>query len=385
MREKILMVANTSWYLYNFRLPLARYLRDQGYEVVFVAPQDTYSKDLAAEGFHFIPLGMNRRSLNPLRELLTLISLWKIYRDEKPSVCHHFTIKCVLYGTIASKLAGVKAVVNAITGLGHAFIGNGRLHKIVRPFLRFVYRRILTARRVQVIFQNGDDFSEFQSRNMIIPEKATIIRGSGINLKRFMPRPGKLDGAPCPTVLLASRLIREKGVVEFVEAARQLRNRGLQARFCLAGRVDPGNPSSVSEEMLGEWCAEGAIDYLGHTDQIEDFLKVATLVTLPSYREGTPRILLEAAAMGKPIVTTDVPGCREVVKHGVSGLLVPARDPKALADAIENLITNREKMAEYGANARRLVQDFCEDSVIRRTEEIYRKAQGKSLVSAASA
>ena len=378
MLDKVLMVANTSWYLYNFRLPLARYLRDQGYEVVFVAPRDAYVSNLEGEGFRFIDLGMNRRSLNPFKEMLALFRLWSIYRSEKPSVCHHFTIKCVLYGTVAAKLAGVKAVVNAITGLGHAFIGNGKLHRIVRPFLRFAYKKILTARRVQVIFQNGDDFSEFQGRKMVVPEKATIIRGSGVNLGRFAPRPGSLDGEPVPMVLLASRLIREKGVVEFVEAARLLKARGVQARFSLAGRVDSGNPSAISEKMLHDWCEEGAIDYLGHTDQIEDFLRLASIVALPSYREGTPRILLEAAAMGKAIVTTDVPGCREVVKDGLNGLLVPARDPEALAAALEQLLSDSAQRAEFGENGRSLAAEFCEDSVIRATEKVYQKARGLS-------
>ena len=189
MTLKILMVANTAWYLYNFRLPLARYLRDQGYEVVFVAPSDSYVELLRGEGFRFVPLGLQRRSLNPFTELLAGLRLYRIFRSEKPAVCHHFTIKCVLYGTIAAKLAGVKAVVNSITGLGHAFIGQGWLHRLVRPTLRWVFRRILTARRVEVIFQNGDDFSEFRERNMVVPEKVTIIRGSGVNLHRFAPRP----------------------------------------------------------------------------------------------------------------------------------------------------------------------------------------------------
>lgn len=378
MAEKVLLVANTAWYLYNFRLPLARHLRDSGYEVVFVSPEDPYVEHLRGEHFRWIDLGLNRRSLNPLRELLSLYRFWRIYRREQPAVCHHFTIKCVLYGTIAAKLAGVKAVVNAITGLGHAFIGQGWLHRTIRPFLRFLYRRILTARRVQVVFQNGDDFREFCDRKMVVPEKTTIIRGSGVNLKRFSPRPSAPDAAPAPTVLLASRLIREKGVVEFVEAARQLRAQGVQARFCLAGRVDPGNPSAITEEMLEGWCTEGLVDYLGHTETIEDFLALATVVVLPSYREGTPRVLLEAAAMGKPIVTTDVPGCREVVQHERNGLLVPARESASLAAAIQRVLENPELAAEFGRNGRELVMDFCETAVVRATAEVYQKAQGRN-------
>lgn len=380
MAKKVLMVANTSWYLYNFRLPLARYLRDQGYEVVFVSPPDAYVERLQSEHFRWVCLDLNRRSVNPLREFIALFRFWKIYRDESPNVVHHFTIKCVLYGTIAAKVAGVRAVVNAITGLGHAFIGQGWMHRAIRPFLRFVYRKILTARRVQVIFQNRDDYREFQELKMVDPDKVTIIRGSGINLTRFRPRPGALDGAPCPTILLAARLIREKGVVEYVEAARELRSKGIEARFCLAGQVDSGNPSAISEALLEGWCAEGAIDYLGYTDHIEEFLAMANVVVLPSYREGTPRVLLEAAAMGKPIVATDVPGCREVVQHQVNGLLVPARDSRSLADALERLITDPATARRYGDMGREIALQFCETGVVKATAEVYSKAQKISAV-----
>jgi glycosyltransferase involved in cell wall biosynthesis len=372
---KVLLVANTSWYLFNFRLPLARYLRDQGYEVVFVAPQDAYTKQLQAENFRFVDLGLKRKSVNPLRELVALMRFCQIYHREKPAVCHHFTIKCVLYGTIAAKLTGVKAVVNAITGLGHAFIGNGWLHQAVRPVLRFVYRKILTARRVQVVFQNGDDFQEFRDRKMVVPEKVTIIRGSGVNLHRFAPRPGGVDSTPSPMVLLASRLIREKGVVEFVEAARLLRSQGVEARFCLAGEIDSGNPSAISQSMLDDWCQEGVIDYLGHIEKMEELLEVASLVVLPSYREGTPRILLEAAAMGKPIVTTDVPGCREVVKHNVNGLLVPAREAQGLADAMGQLLADPVRADQMGLAGREVVKPFCETHVIAETAKVYARAR----------
>lgn len=375
MSDKVLLVANTSWYLYNFRLPLARHLRDLGYDVVFVAPKDAYSARLVAERFHWIALELNRKSVNPLREMLTLLRIWQIYRTEKPAVCHHFTIKCVLYGTIAAKLAGVKAVVNAVTGLGHAFIGQGWWHRAVRPALRFVYRKILTARRVQVIFQNGDDYREFLDRKMIVPDKTTIIRGSGVCLRRFFPRPGDPDGKPSPTILLASRLIREKGLMEYVEAARLLREKGLEVSFALAGRVDPGNPSSITEDQLQDWVREGVVDYLGHVDNVEEVLQLATIVALPSYREGTPKILLEAAAMGKPLIATDVPGCREIVRHGYNGLLVPARDVAGLAEAFELLLKEPERCRLFGENSRTLAHEFREANVIEATLEVYGKAR----------
>jgi len=368
-----MLVANTAWYLYNFRLPLARFLRDTGLEVVFLSPNDHYVPRLQAEGFRWIELPLNRKSLNPLGELIALCRMAAIYRREKPQACHHFTIKCVLYGTIAAKIADVKGVVNAVTGLGHVFLGDRLSNKLLRPFIRFLYRKVLTARRVQVVFQNIDDFTEFEERNLITPEKTTIIRGSGINLARFRPRPGPLDGDPAPTVLFASRLIREKGVLDFVAAARILKSRGVEANFSIAGTPDSGNPSSLSQADLDDWCQEGLIDYLGHVDQIETVLEAAQIVVLPSYREGTPRILLEAAAMGKPIVATDVPGCREVVIDGENGFLVPPKDPEKLAEALEKLLLSPELRARFGRASTRHATHFCENKVIAATVEVYHK------------
>ena len=373
--KKILLVANTAWYLYNFRLPLARRLRDLGSEVVFVSPPDQYVERLKAEGFRWVEFKLNRRSINPLAEALALARLAKIYRQERPTACHHFTIKCVLYGTIAAKLAGIKSVVNAVTGLGHMFLGNGLAIRVLRPMVRFIYRKILTARRVQVIFQNGDDLAEFAQRDLVAPDKVTIIRGSGVNLTRFRPRPGPVDGAPSPMVLFASRFLREKGLIEFVEAARMLKSKGIEANFALAGKPDPGNPSSISDQEIESWTREGIVDVLGHLDNIEELLHLSTLVVLPSYREGTPRILLEAAAVGKPIVATDVPGCREIVKDGVNGLLVPAKDAGALADAMEKLLKNPDMREDFRRNAKAVVADFEETKVIQATIEVYRKCE----------
>lgn len=372
--EKVLLVANTGWYLYNFRLPLARYLSGLGMKVVLASPRDRYVSRMEAEGFRWVELNIDRRSMNPLKELFALWEFVKLYRTERPTGCHHFTIKCVLYGTIAAKLAGIRSVVNAVTGLGHMFLGEGAVTRLVRPLVGWLYRRILTARRVQVVFQNIDDVEEFRRRNLILPEKTTLIRGSGINLQQFRPRPGSLDDRPAPTVLFASRLIREKGLVEFVEAARLLKSRGIQANFAVAGDVDPGNPSSLTEAELQEWIQEGVIDYLGHVDNMEPLLQLAALVVLPSYREGTPRILLEAAAMGKPMVATDVPGCREVVRPGVNGVLVAPRDSVSLADGIAGLLEDSPRLELYGRGSRVVAQEFCETQVLRATAGVYQRS-----------
>jgi glycosyltransferase involved in cell wall biosynthesis len=311
--------------------------------------------------------------MNPLREVMVLGQLAGIYLKERPQAVHHFTIKCVLYGTMAAKLTGIKSVVNAVTGLGHIFIGTKWKARVLRPIVKAVYRRILSARRVKVIFQNPDDLKAFSDSRLIVPEQTVIIKGgSGVNLQRFAPRPGHPDQAPAPVVLFASRLIAEKGLHEFVEAARMLKEQGVHATFQIAGTPDPGNPSSISAETLEKWRLEGAVDLLGHVENVDDLIAEATMVVLPSYREGTPRILLEAAAMAKPIVATDVPGCREVVEHQVNGLLVPVKEVNSLAVAIEQMLASPARSREMGeAGRNKMMKEFDDQDVARRTIEVY--------------
>jgi len=373
--QKILLVANTGWYLYNFRLPLARFLRARGdVEVVLVSPRDAYVPRLTAEGFRWIELTLDRKSVNPLRELLVVARLAAIYKAERPDAVHHFTAKCVLYGTLAAKLTCVRAVVNALTGLGHVFMGSGWKARTLRPIVKMLYRRLLTARRVRVVFQNPDDLRTFTDQKLVVPDRTILIRGSGVNLKRFRPRPGNRDDAPCPVVLFAARLNGDKGIHEFVEAARTLKSSGgVGAVFQVAGAPDTGNPSSVSAAQMDDWRREGAVDLLGHVDTMDDLIAQAAVVVLPTHGgEGVPRVLLEAAAMGKPIVATDVPGCREAVLPSENGFLVPPKDARALAACVERLLCDADLRARMGAAGRRLMeQHFDDQDVARRTAAIY--------------
>ena len=372
--KKILLVANTGWYLYNFRLPLARRLRDDGFDVVLVSPEDTYVERLKAEGFETRALSkLSRRGMNPLFESLAVLELLQLYHREKPRAVHHFTIKCVLYGTIAAKLTGIKSVVNAVTGLGHIFLGKRWVTRAVRPMVRWLYRKILKARRGLVVFQNPDDLETFVQANLVDPEKTVLIRSSGVCVKKFSPRPGSpdRDAYTVPTVLFVGRLLAEKGIHEFVEAARLVKKDSAVC-FQVAGDPDPGNPSSVPEATVEAWRQEGVVDLLGQVEVVADVMALADLVVLPSYREGTPRVLLEAAAMGKPLVTTDVPGCREVVEHGHNGLLVPAQDAQALARAIETVLTNSADAAVMGAKGRqKMEEEFAVEKVVQSTIEAY--------------
>ncbi len=372
--RKILLVANTGWYLYNFRLPLARFLRARGdVEVVLVSPRDAYVPRLTAEGFRWIELILDRKSVNPLRELLVVARLTGIYRTERPDAVHHFTAKCVLYGTLAARLTGVRAVVNALTGLGHVFLGSGWKARVLRPLIKNLYRRLLTARRVRVVFQNPDDLQTFTDQKLVVPDRTILIRGSGVNLQRFRPRPGSREDAPCPIVLFAARLNGDKGICEFVQAARVLKTEGVEAVFQVAGAPDRGNPTAVGTTTLDDWRREGAVDLLGHVDAMDDLIAQAAIVVLPTHGgEGVPRVLLEAAAMGKPIVATDVPGCREAVLPSENGFLVPAKDARALAACIERLLRDADLRARMGAAGRRLMErHFDDQDVARRTVQVY--------------
>lgn len=372
--QKILLVANTGWYLYNFRLPLARRLRHEGFDVVLVSPSDSYVERLRSEGFEHRSLcKLSRRGINPAGESLAVAELVELYWREKPRAVHHFTIKCVLYGTIAAKLSGVRSVVNAVTGLGHIFLGKRMATRLLRPPVRWLYRRILKARRAHVVFQNPDDLDAFVQQGLVAPDKTVIIRSSGVDVSRFTPRPSspELDASKVPVVLFAGRLLTEKGIHDYVQAARLVKQQ-VDVCFQVAGDQDAGNPSSISDATLDSWRLEGAVDLLGHVDEIDEVIALADIVVLPSYREGTPRVLLEAAAMGKPLVATDVPGCREVVQDNVNGLLVRVQDPSALAQALLDLLKQPERADEMGRAGRLMVEEeFCVHKVVERTLGVY--------------
>ncbi|MDX1934615.1 MAG: glycosyltransferase family 4 protein [Capsulimonadales bacterium] len=373
--NKILFVSNTGWYLYNFRLPLARAVRSAGMEVVMVAPRDEYVSRLETDGFRWVELPLERRSINPVREAGVVGTLAGIIRRERPVALHNFTIKCVLYGSMTGNLCGVPSIINALPGLGQVYTGRSWKTRALRAVVDRLYRTLLTRRNTQVIFQNPDDLREFADARLIVPERCHLIRSSGVDIERFRPDPNA-DPArlgETPVIFTAARLTHAKGIYELVDAARRLRKRGVAARFLLAGEIDHGNPTAIPQTALEEWQKEGIVELLGHVEGMEDYLRRSTLAVLPSYREGVPRTLTEAAAMGKPIVTTDAPGCREIVDHEMNGLKVPVRDSEALANAIERLLGDPELRERMGkASRQKAVAEFDERDVIRRTLEVYR-------------
>lgn len=365
---KVLLFANTDWYLYNYRLPLAQALVEQGDEVVLVSPKGRYADLLQALGFRWIEMPLTRRGFHPLGEILVLLRLANLYRHERPDIVHHFTVKCVLYGSLIGHVWKRSCIINSITGLGYVFTQGRGARRWLRPWVKILYRLLL--RGTWAIFQNPEDRAFFLENQLVEPGRTSLIYGSGVDLRRFTPRPWPKG---IPLVVLPARLLWDKGVGEFVEAARQLRSTGVLARFVLVGDSDEQNPAAIPKEQLQRWVKEGVIEWWGWRDDMETIYAQTAVVCLPSYREGLSRTLLEAAACGRPVVTTDVPGCREAVRHGESGLLIAARDPAALAQAIAYLLNNPAIAREMGSRGREIVErEFASEVVVSQTLAVYR-------------
>ena len=367
---KILLFANTDWYLYNFRLALAHALRARGDEVVLVSPDGPYSPRLREQGFRWICFPLARRGLNPFAEIMTIFRLIRLYRREAPQLVHHFTIKCVLYGSLVSHLVGIRSVVNSVEGLGYVFTEGNGARGWLRGIIKIFYRLVL--RGSWVIFHNPDDQEFFLEQRLIHPNQMTLIRGSGVDLKQFSPKPF-VDGIPL--VILPARMLWDKGLKEFVEAARILKAENVSARLALIGNSDDDNPVSVSISQLHAWKEEGVIEWWGWQENMADVFAQASIVCLPSfYREGVPKALIEAAACGRPIVASDVPGCREVVRSGENGLLVPVRDARALAKALRDLLESPVTRIEMGKRSREIAEkEFATELVISQTLALYQK------------
>lgn len=371
---KVILFANTEWYLFNFRLPLAKALRARGFEVLLISPPGDYGQRLQDAGFRWQPLPMDRRSLHPWHELRLLAHLVRLYRREQPAVVHHFTIKCVIYGGLAAALARVPARVNAVTGLGYVFLNPAPKARLLRPLVRWLMQGVVNNAGSRLILQNSEDLAAFQQAKLADARQVRLIKGSGVDIQRFQPAVKPAPARGETRVLLAARLLWDKGVAEYVDAARQLRAAGLPIRFLLAGAPDPGNPASIPPAQLTAWAAEGVIEVLDHVEDMPALYARTDIVVLPSYREGLPKSLIEAAACGLPLVTTDAPGCREVVTDGVEGLLVPVRDANALASAIRRLHDHPGLARRMGQAARaRALAEFDEQIVIARTLEVYQE------------
>jgi glycosyltransferase involved in cell wall biosynthesis len=334
-------------------MDLARAARDSGYDVIVATQVSDHADEIRREGFKLVPIQLSRRNRDPIADMADIFELVGIYRGEKPDIVHHVGMKPIVYGSWAARSLRQVAVVNSFAGLGYVFTGTKRSTRIVRGAVIMLLKsaREGSSRR-KAIFQNNDDFEVLRSCGLVTTGDATIVPGSGVAEEKFVPTP---EAPGDPVVLLAGRVLGDKGVGEFAEAAVYIKSRGIKARFVLAGRQDPANPSSISEVQLRKWQAEGIVEWWGQRNDMPAVLAQSHIVALPSYREGFPKILLEAGASGRPVVATDVPGCREIVRDGENGFLVPVRDSKALAEALIKLIEDRELRTRMGARGREIV------------------------------
>lgn len=366
---KILYLITEDWYFHSHRFPIALAARDAGYGVAVATRLNRHADVIQQAGIRLIPIYLSRRSINIVSELMMLVRLFLLYRREKPDLVHHVAMKPVLYGSLAARLAGVPHVVNALAGLGYVFTSNQLMARILRPAIGKAFRLLLNDSKSRLILQNKDDLALFIRKRFIEEERISLIRGSGVDTAAFSPTP---EPSGPPVVMLASRMLWDKGVKEFIEAARILNSRSIHARFVLVGDTDLQNPSAIPQGQLSAWRAEGIIEWWGHMKDMPTVFSEAHIVCLPSFREGLPKVLIEAAACGRPIVATDAPGCREIVKNEVNGLLVPVRNEMELANAVQRLIESPELRQKMGTRGREIVlREFSVEKVVSETMAVY--------------
>lgn len=366
---KIVYIINVDWFFVSHRLPIAIEALQQGYQV-YIFTKDTGKMDyLSSLGLNVCPINLERGSVNPLQSLKLLLDLKERITNIQPDVVHLVTIKPVLIGGLAAILAKVPSIVYAISGLGYIFTNAMLKAKILRLGIIPLYRLALSAKNKKVIVQNLDDLRILR-QYVPIPETQTIlVPGSGVDLQQFDVQPLPLKNK---IVLMACRLLADKGVYEFHKSILLLKEKYPDVKFVLVGGIDPDNPTSLTEQELNEWVKKGDLEWWGHQSNMAKILSQATIVVLPSYREGMPKVLLEAQALGRPIVTTDVPGCREAIENGKTGFLAQVKDEKSLANEIEKLIINDELCLEFSRNARALAeQKFDIEQVIKTHMNIY--------------
>lgn len=370
MAQRLLFILNDAPFFVSHRLPLASAACTAGFDVHLAAPGNEGCREAierAGITWHHLPLDRSASSI--LAEWRTFTTIRRIIHDVAPDVVHNVTIKPVLYGSLARRLSGGGATVNAVPGLGYVFLALGAVATMRRWVVETMYRVALGGQNQIAIFQNPDDAAYFTRRRLVAEDRCVLIRGSGVDLRKFQLLP--IPPGP-PLVVLPARMLRDKGVVEFAEAAALLRGEFPHVRFALVGGLDI-NRAALSEAELRELTRSGAVEWWGQRDDMESILTAASLVVLPSYREGVPKALLEAAAAGRAMVTTDAPGCRHVVDHGVHGLLVPARNGSALAAAIAELLNDPAKLVTMGAAARaRAETEFSVEQVTSQTLAVYR-------------
>ncbi len=371
LRGTVVYASSSSIYLVHCASPLMRRMRDEGWRVVCAAPEDVATPRLLDGGFEWQPIEVSRSLTRPGENLRLVASLTRLYRELKPALAHHFTSNPIFCGSIAARRAGVPAFVSAVPGMPSVFHSRNWDAPFLRAWLRFAYRRSTRFANSRTIFQNADDRQTFVSRGLTAAGQAVVVRGSGVDPGVFRPE-SERDGIP--VIVFCGRMLANKGVRDLISAARILHKKSVACRIQLVGPVDRGHANAISASELEAWQREGLISWLGWRDDMPEVFAAAHIAVLPSYGEGVPRSLIEAAACGRPLVATDVPGCREIVRPEHNGILVPPRAPERLAEALARLVGAPSERRAFGEAGRRLaVAEFSERVVTDATLDVYRR------------
>lgn len=382
VRPRLLYLITEDWYFWSHRLNLAKAARAAGFDIAIATRVTDHGDQIRREGFRLLPISLVRRSRNPIRECASIRELISLYGRERPHIVHHVALKPILYGTLAAWWAKVPVVINAFAGLGYTFTDRHDRVSLLQPIVTWGLKTAVRLNRSVVLCQNADDRDRLVERGIAHSSHIRIVAGSGVDTEIFAvtdPPQG------VPLVLLPARLLSDKGIMEFVQAARVLQRKGIRARFVLVGRCDDDNPAAIPQSQLHEWIREGIVEWWGHREDMARVYAEAAIVVLPSYREGLPKVLLEAAACGKALVTTDVPGCREAVRHQVNGLLIPVRDAPALARAIEDLLADGSTRDRMGKAGRELVvREFAVARITAQMVALYRELLGSQQLEMSS-
>lgn len=370
MKKALFIVVNVDWFFLSHRLPIALAAKEKGYRVTIVSKDTGKREEIEALGLRFINVEFERSGANPLHELRCIKILYKIYKLEKPDIIHHVTLKASLLGCLAAKLSGIKRVVNAISGFGYNFTDErtGIKQRIIRTMMNMAFK----SKKFHFIFQNPDDINQFMKFNFVSESQIHLIKGSGVDLNKFTYE--KPISKEKVQVILPARMLYDKGIIEFIQAAKKIKDKVVdKAEFVLVGDCDTINLSGIKEEDIKREIDVPFLNWIGFKKDIFSVIKNSDIVVLPSYREGLPKSLIEACAVGRPIVTTDVEGCRECVIEGYNGYLVPAKNIETLSEKMEDLINDPEKRTRMGLNGRILAEkNFAIDFVIREHLRIYK-------------
>ncbi|MBO6960224.1 MAG: glycosyltransferase family 4 protein [Prochlorococcus marinus CUG1438] len=374
MKKKLLFNITEDWFFCSHFVDRALAAKRAGYSIFVISKMNNHKSYIENLGIKFLSVPFNRKSVNPIYEFYIFLRIIYFYLKIKPDIVHHIAAKPIIYGSIAAKICKIKSVINAPVGMGFVFSSDSFKAKMLKPLVKFFLKQFLDShygpkRRNKVIFENRDDLNYFIEIGALKPSNAIVIRGAGVKLQVIS---GKRNSKQIPIVALVARMLKDKGIYEFVEAARKLKNEKLNAKFLLVGDIDPLNPTSLDRKTLSAWQSENVIDWLGWVDDVGSILRETDILCLPSYREGLPKALIEGASYGIPLITTDAVGCREVVEDGVNGFLVPIKDVEELKNKISILINNKDLREKMGKESYKIASSkFASKKINAQTLKVY--------------